>query len=122
MQLKSVKDKIALVMHRCKLNGQKISVRDVLDDATREKIVRLNEGYYIFKDISQKKKQAFAMIQQFGPPAVFISQSAAETKWPELLHALGKSVHRKDYTQEEISSIDFQVKSELIRGDSATVV
>ena len=49
-------------MCRCKLNGQKISVRDVLDDATREKIVRLNEGYYIFKDIrntpaylSQKK-------------------------------------------------------------------
>ena len=64
MQLKSVKDKIALVMRRCKLNGQKISVCDVLDDATREKIVRLNEGYYIFKDIrntpaylSQKKNK-----------------------------------------------------------------
>ena len=116
-------------MRKCKLNGQEISVRDVLDDATREKIVRLNEGYYIFKDIrntpaylSKKKKEAFAMVRQLGPPAVFISQSAAETKWPELLHALGKSVHGKDYTQEEISAMDFQTKSELIRGDSATVV
>ena len=56
-------------MHKCKLNGQKISVHNVLDDATREKIVRLNEGYYIFKDIrntpaylSKKKKEAFAMV------------------------------------------------------------
>ena len=62
------------------------------------------------------------MIWQLGPSAVFISQSAAETKWPELLHALGKSVNGKDYAQEEISSMDFQTKSELIPGDSATVV
>ena len=62
------------------------------------------------------------MIQQLEPPAVFISQFAAETKWPELLHALGKSVHRKDYTPEEISTMDFQTKSELIRGDAATIV
>ena len=39
IQLKSLKDKISLVMCKCKLNGRKISVRDVLDDATREKIV-----------------------------------------------------------------------------------
>ena len=37
VQLKSLKDKISLVMRKCKLNGQKISVHDVLDDATREK-------------------------------------------------------------------------------------
>ena len=98
-----------------------MSVCDVLDDATREKIVQLNEGYYIFKDIrntpaylSKKKKEAFAMIRQFGPPAVFISRSAAETKWPELLHALSKSVHGKDYIPEEISTMDFQTISELI--------
>ena len=73
VQLKSLKDKISLVMHKCKLNGQKISVRDVLDDATREKIVRLNEGYYIFKDIrntpaylSKKKKEVFAILIHFN--------------------------------------------------------
>ena len=31
------------------------------------------------------QKDAFAMIRQLGFPALFISQSAAETKWPELL-------------------------------------
>ena len=39
VQLKSLKDELSLVMRKCKLNGQKISVRNVLDDATREKIV-----------------------------------------------------------------------------------
>ena len=30
------------------------------------------------------------MIRQLGFPALFVSQSATETKWPELLQALGK--------------------------------
>ena len=38
------------------------------------------------------KKNAFAMIRQLGLPALFVSQSVAETKWPELLRPLGKNV------------------------------
>ena len=36
------------------------------------------------------KKDAFAMIRQLGFPSLFISQSCAETKWPELLRSLDK--------------------------------
>ena len=86
--------KKSLLMHRCKRKGKDICVRDVLDDDERAKIVRLNEGYYIFKDIrnspaylAKKKKEAFAMIRQLKIPALFISP-----------------------------------KSRLIRGDSATLV
>ena len=55
-------------------------------------------------------------------PALFISQSAAETKWPELLQVLGQTVDDKTYTDREISKMDFETKSRLIRGDSATLV
>ena len=116
-------------MHRCKRKGKDICAHDVLDDNERAKIVRLNEGYYIFKDIcnspaylAKKKKEAFAMIRQLKIPALFISQSAAETKWPELLRALGQTVDNKTYTDTEIAQMDLETKSRLIRGDSATLV
>ena len=67
--MKSVMAKKSLLMRRCKRKGKDICARNVLDDDERAKIVRLNEGYYIFKDIrnspaylAKKKKEAFAMI------------------------------------------------------------
>ena len=44
------------------------------------------------------------------------------TKWPELLRALGQTVDKKTYTDTEIAQMDFETKSRLIRGDSATLV
>ena len=52
----------------------------------------------------RKKKNAFAMIRQLGFPALFVPQSAAETKWFELLQALGKNVDKKIYSDEEIKT------------------
>ena len=129
VQMKSVMAKRSLLMRRCKTKGLKIAVRQVLDDQERAKIVRLDEGYYIFRDIrnspaylAKKRREAFAMIRQIGFPSVFISQSAAETKWPELLKALGQTVDNRTYADEEVENMDFETKSRLIRGDSATVV
>ena len=51
VQMKSVMAKKSLLMHRCKRKGKDICAHDVLDDNERAKIVRSNEGYYIFKDI-----------------------------------------------------------------------
>ena len=129
VQMKSVMAKRSLLMRKCKTKGLKIAVCQVLDDQERAKIVRLDEGYYIFRDIwnspaylVKKRREAFAVIWQLGFPSVFISQSAAETKWPELLKALGQSAENRTYSNEEIDNMDFETKSKLIRGDSATVV
>ena len=51
VQMKSVMAKKSLLMRRCKRKGKDICAHDVLDDDERAKIVRLNEGYYIFKDM-----------------------------------------------------------------------
>ena len=68
--MKSVMAKKSFLMCRCKRKGKDICAHDVLDDDERAKIVRLNKGYYIFKDIcnlpaylAMKKKEAFAMIR-----------------------------------------------------------
>ena len=62
------------------------------------------------------------MIRQLGFPSIFITQYVAETKWKDLLKCLGKTVHNKEYTSEEIDTMDYKTKYELIQGDSPTFV
>ena len=69
-----------------------------------------------------RKRDAFAMIRQLGFPSIFITQSVAETKQKDLLKCLGKTVHNKEYTSEEIDTMDYRTKCELIQGHSPTLV
>ena len=129
LHIKQVCDKVTLALCHYKTKGKKLKVKDILDDTERQKLVNLDEGYYIFRTIrnapaylEKRKKDAFAMIQQLGFPSLFILQSCAETKWPELLRSLGQLLDNKAYTDEEIGSMDWQTKCRLIKGDSPTVV
>ena len=51
VQMKSIKDKVTLAMRQYNPKGKKIHACDVLDDEEQAKIVQLDEGYYIFRDI-----------------------------------------------------------------------
>ena len=129
LQIKQVCDKVTLAVRRFKTKGKKLKVKDILDDTERQRLINLDEGFYIFRTIrnspaylEKRKKDAFAMIRQLGFPSLFISQSCAETKWPELLRSLGQLQDNKTYTDEEIEGMDWQTKCRLIKGDSPTVV
>ena len=127
VQMKHVLDRVSLALRRVK--GKGVHAKTILDEESRANIVRLDEGYYIFRNLrnspaylEKRKKDAFAMIRQIGFPSLFISLSAAETKWPELLRAVGQLNDNKTYTDEEIAQMDTQKIFGLIRKDSATVV
>ena len=68
------------------------------------------------------KKHAFAMIRQLGFPSLFISQSAAETKWPELLQTLRHLLDNVTYTSGEISAMNCNTIFRLVKSDPVTVV
>ena len=124
LQIKQACDKVTLALRQFKTKGKKLKVKDIIDDTERQKLINLDEGYYIFRTIrnspaylNKRKKDAFAMIRQFGFPSLFISQSCAETKWPELLRSLGQVVDNKTYTDKEIESVDWKTKCRLIKAD-----
>ena len=78
---------------------------NIKDKTEREQLVNLDEGYYIFRTIwnspaylGEWKKDAFAIIRLVWFPSLFISQSAAGTKWWELLRPLGELVDKKIYS------------------------
>ncbi|KAG5666197.1 hypothetical protein PVAND_017659 [Polypedilum vanderplanki] len=68
----------------------------------------------------QQKKKVLGMVRQYGIFTVFITLTAAETHWPELLVILKKTVDKEDISEEEASDLSFQEKARLIRTDPAT--
>ena len=53
------------------------------------------------------------MIRQLGEPKFFLTLSAAETKWNELIVMLMKIVKNKVITEDEAEKISFFEKSDL---------
>lgn len=68
---------------------------------------------------SQKRK-VLAMIRQLGIFTVFLTLSAAETHWTELLVILKQTVDKKIISSEEAGQLMFQEKARLIRSDPIT--
>lgn len=129
LQLKQIQDKIWLSTKRIKLKGRTLKGSDFKQNAseTVAKLVNLNEGFRIFRTLRSSppywesaKRDVFAMIRQLGLPTWFISLSAAETHWHELLSALGKIVDQIDYSTEQIDSMTWQTKCRLIKSDPVT--
>lgn len=60
------------------------------------------------------------MIRIFGLPSVFLTLSAAESKWPELLRILKSNVDSIEISAEEAMNLSFNEKARLIRSDAVT--
>ena len=63
------------------------------------------------------------MIRQLGIPTLFISLSANDLHWSELIITLGKLVDKQDYTEAvETNTLSWQTRSRLVQSDPATCV
>ena len=127
LQLSQISGKVNLVMRKSQTKGAKIMVKDVLDQENLDHLVRLDEGYYIFRSIrnspayfESRKKDVFAMIRQLGLPTWFMSLSSADSKWIDLLQILGKLVDQKMYTKEDIQNMEWGEKTRLVQSDPVT--
>ena len=92
-----------------------------MNKESRDNIVKLDDGYQIFKTIrcsppyfENKKKNVMAMIRQLGIPSLFISLSAADTKWTNLLSSIQTLLTNKLCSNEEIEKMTWSQKCTLI--------
>lgn len=60
------------------------------------------------------------MIRQLGLPTWFMSLSAADTRWTDLIRALGILNNVKKYTDEEIDNMSWFQKSKMVQKDPIT--
>ena len=92
-----------------------------MNKESRDNIVKLDDGYQIFKNIrssppyfENKKKNLMAMIWQLGIPTLFISLSAADTKWTNLLSSIKTLLTNQLCKNEEIEQMSWSEKCTLI--------
>ena len=78
LQMEQVCSKVHLAVRRCKTKGKSYTAGYILKDNMGDSLVRLDEGYRIFKTIrnspqywENQKKEVFAMIRQLGLPTLF---------------------------------------------------
>ena len=126
-QINQIHQQVSFALRRTQSKGKTITAQTLLDKEQRQNIVNYDDGYRVFKNIrssppyfEHKKKELMAMIRQLGIPTLFISLSATDTKWPELLRSIYISIHQKDITDAELDNMSWSDKCELISKDPAT--
>ncbi|MCG8076810.1 MAG: AAA family ATPase [Candidatus Thiodiazotropha taylori] len=127
LQMKQISDKVNLALRRCKNKGKTITAGEARDPACMDKLVKLDEGYYIFRQLRNspayleaRKKDIFAMIRQLSLPTWFMSLSAADTRWSDLLKMLAKLNDAVDYSDEDIEALTWQERTKLVQKDPVT--
>ena len=127
VQMKQISDKVNLVVRRCKGKEKKITAAEARNSEYLDKLVKLDECYYIFRQLrnspaylQSRKKDIFAMIRQLSLPTWFMSLSAADAKWTDLLKMLAKLNNGVDYTDKDIEGLTWQEKTKLVQKDPVT--
>jgi len=127
---RSFNEKVYNAMQIClrKKSGKDITTAGCIK--SQEKLLQMlehDDGYKVFKNLRSspcfwagKQKKAMAMIRQLSTPRIFITLSAAETKWTELTITLMKLLKHVDITEQEAKDMPFDEKAELIRSDPVT--
>jgi len=127
---KSFNEKVRSAVQVCfrkKTNDQIIKASEARTaDFINNAIVR-DEGYSLFKNIQsspsywKRKTQTIqSMVRQIGKYTLFITLSAAETQWTELLVMLKQFQHEDSITEMEASNLSYTEKADLIRKDPVT--
>lgn len=98
-----------------------------LDEEKLQKMIGKDEAFQVFNIVRSspaywktEKSNLMAMIRQLGIPTFFITLSAAETKWLELIAILKKVVDGEDVTEEEAAQIPSADVYRLIHSDAPT--
>ena len=68
----------------------------------------------------QKQKELMCMIRQLGCPTFFLTLSAAETKWSELLRILKEILDGDELSTDTVLDLQWNERAQLIRRDPVT--
>lgn len=67
-----------------------------------------------------EKTRLLAQIRQFGLPTFFITLSAADLNWPELLSCLKFTVDNEIMNEEDAANLTYSERSRLVQKDPIT--
>jgi len=127
---KSLNEKVYNALQIClrkRSGSSKITAKHTKTPGYLQNLIEKDDGYAVFQNTrsspcywKKQQKKVNGMIRQIGKPMFFITLSAAETRWKELLKILVKVLKNEDVSEEEAGQLSFLEKADLIRRDPVT--
>lgn len=125
-RIRKLTSKVQIALKQKKMKGD-VTVKDVLSSDFIANLVQDNIGFRVLQEDrsspaywQSKKKQVLAMIRQIGPGQIWMTLSAAESEWNELMKILYKIRYDRDLSDIEVSKLSYETKADLVRNDSQT--
>lgn len=124
VQLKQLNSNINIALKKTAQTGS-ITASQALDKIFMDNTIGKDNAFRFMASITgspayweHQKKNVLAMVRQLGIFTFFVTLSAAETQWSELLIILKRTVDKEIVT--DVSELNFEEKARLIRSDPAT--
>jgi hypothetical protein len=128
LQTRKFSDAISINLRKTK-NTKNITVAQMLNRDYVNGLIHNDDAFTFLRfDRSSpafwelKKKEVMAMNRQLGCATLFLTLSAAETQWSELIVILTQVLENKVITLEEAENMNYEKKCDLIRNDPITCV
>ena len=106
--------------------GQKITAGDLKNTEKLNQLVQKDYAYRILKDVrgtpaywQKVHYEVLAMIRQLGIPTWFLTLSAADMKWPEVIQIIARQ-YGTILSDEQVSSLSWEEKCNWLRRNPVT--
>ena len=126
---KQVRDCISIALRQTKGRqqlGQNIDARFLKNPHDVQNLLKRDKAYSFLKNIRGSPSywqkmfyELLAMIRTLGIPTWFLTLSAADMKWPEVIQAIAAQ-YQTTYTEEEVLALPWQTKSMWLRSNPVT--
>jgi hypothetical protein len=127
VQMQAVTGQVNVAVRKRKTGGKIMTAGQLRDQGGIENLIQHDNGYRILKQLrgsppywEAAQKDLMAMIRQLGPATLFVTLSAAETRWLHLLKLLAQINDNKEFTDEQCQQLSWGEKCRLISADPVT--
>lgn len=103
LELLNISQRISICLRKKCTKNTAFTASQMLDDSFVDNLIQHDDGFKLLETLpsspaywQKEGKEIRAMIRQLGLPTFFITFSAAETKWGELLRILKKIADNED--------------------------
>lgn len=104
-----------------------LSARDAADCAQLRQLFQRESAFSFLQNIrgtpayfQRAVRELIAMVAQFRCPHFFLTLSAADMSWPELLRIIAEQTTGKVLSDNEINELTYEQKASMIRNDPAS--
>ena len=116
-QMQAITSKVQIAVRKHKTCGHVYTAGQLKYVDSVNNLIKFDDGYRVLKDVrgsppywEKAKHDLYAMIRQLGPAQLFLTLSAAESRWGHLLKMLSAVVDQTVLTDEQVQQLSWSDK------------